>query len=680
MKKLLALVLALVSVCLLTLSAAAASTLQQEAALSLYETGGLFQGTGYDNAGQPVFDLDRAPTRFEAITMLVRLLGKEAEATQGTWQTPFQDLAAWAAPYVGYAYENGLTSGVSQTAFGGGSTVTCAQYLTFVLRALGYESGADFQWDTAWELSDKIGLTDGNYGAETKTFTRGDAALVSYRALFLTPKNETVTLSEKILGVRLPEASSAFTQAVQSASAAHKARLTDGSSLSGFRAYCVDDTNVDPIAADDLSKFLSPTQITPEWITADDGRADTEYLFRMLKSAYGAYWYFGDAAFASAKESVLSWLSGKDKVRTDEFGEQLAQSLAFVQDAHFLVYRHANERSLRYEYFYCKNQSFRQDNTGYYKRINGEKYYFVSFSDARVSLSRSLTEDGALVYAPVLFCPMGEMTPCTVTLRTADGKTLTQTISWTLSESYLPGSSEAPDMRALSENGVLYISVRSFQQADGDHALYVDSGTTARSAKLVIYDLRSNSGGGDEYARTWTQKFTGKMPELHLIHATRASALSKAIGASSQDSKDGTFSLYQFAGCWIANDVPVIVLVDDKCGSAGESALLFAETMDNVLVVGSNSSGYQLCGNQRGSRLPNSGIPFSFGVSLGMKNTVENVDFKGYAPDIWCNPKTALSSVLAMLERYGLTGADTIAAIKTQLAPVFAQETSKLSN
>ena len=63
-----------------------------------------------------------------------------------------------------------------------------------------------------------------------------------------------------------------------------------------------------------------------------------------------------------------------------------------------------------------------------------------------------------------------------------------------------------------------------------------------------------------------------------------------------------------------------------------------------------------------------------------MKNTVENVDFKGYAPDIWCNPKTALSSVLAMLERYGLTGADTIAAIKTQLAPVFAQETSKLSN
>lgn len=51
----------------------------QQAAQNLYELG-LFNGTGTDTDGNPIFDLDRAPTRHEAVTMLVRLLGKGEEA------------------------------------------------------------------------------------------------------------------------------------------------------------------------------------------------------------------------------------------------------------------------------------------------------------------------------------------------------------------------------------------------------------------------------------------------------------------------------------------------------------------------------------------------------------------------------------------------------------------------
>ncbi len=674
-RKFLTLVLALLLVCSLAVPAFAASAEQQEAAASLYETGGLFQGTGYDAAGQPVFDLDRAPTRFEAITMLVRLLGKEAEAKQGAWQTPFTDLAVWAAPYAGYAYTNGLTSGISESTFGGNATVTCSQYLTFVLRALGYESGTDFQWDKAWALSDKLGLTDGRYSAETKQFTRGDAALVSYRALFLAPKGESVTLGEKILGVKLPEPSAKFTQALQSASSAHKKELLASDAFSDLRAYCADDTSLASITDEELSLFRNASN-GHAWITADEGRADVEYLFHILKSAYGAYNYFGDSAFEQAKATVLDWLSTGKTFRQADFGEQLAQALGFVRDGHFVVYRRANEDALRYEYFYCQNQNFRQDNTGFYRRINGEKYYFTSFSDARVTLRQTLTPDGELVYAPVLFCPVGEMAPCTVTLQAANGKTVTQNISWTLSESYLPHGSQAPDMRALSENGIMYISVRSFNPADGDHALYVNSAAAARKSKLVIYDLRSNDGGNSDYPYAWTQGFTGKAPDLKGVSATRVSALSRLTGRAGSQDKDGTFRISQSSGSWIPNDVPVIILMDDKCGSAGESALLYARTMDNVIVIGSNSRGCKICGNQLGSRLPNSGLPVTFGVSLNLVNTAENNDYRGCEPDVWCNPKTALAAALNMLERYNLTDASTVSALKTQLAPVLAQEQS----
>ncbi|MBQ6933660.1 MAG: S-layer homology domain-containing protein [Clostridia bacterium] len=159
---------------------------------------GLFNGTGTKADGSPNFDLDRAPARDEAVTMLVRLLGKENEAKNGTWDMPFNDVAEWAKPYVGYAYANGLTSGTSATTFGGSQTVTATQYLTFVLRALGYDSSVDFAWDKAWELSDKIGMTDGEYKAGG-TFLRGDVAIVSRNALDVEQKDKSETLAEKLI-------------------------------------------------------------------------------------------------------------------------------------------------------------------------------------------------------------------------------------------------------------------------------------------------------------------------------------------------------------------------------------------------------------------------------------------------------------------------------------------------
>ena len=189
--------LALVLLISLSLPALAAESEAQEAAQTLYELG-LFQGTGTDAAGKPAFDLERAPSRAEAVTMLVRLLGKEREALAGDWNTPFTDVADWAKPYVGYAYANGLTAGVSQTRFGGENSVTAAQFLTFALRALGYESGKDFSWDSAWELSDDIGLSEGRYDANAKRFTRGDAAIVSLAALRTQQKGGGKTLLQAI--------------------------------------------------------------------------------------------------------------------------------------------------------------------------------------------------------------------------------------------------------------------------------------------------------------------------------------------------------------------------------------------------------------------------------------------------------------------------------------------------
>ena len=211
MKKLLSLMFTLVLMCSLIPAAHAASDEATQAAQTLYELG-LFKGTGTNRDGSPIFDLDKTPTRNQAVIMLVRLLGKEEEALAGNWNLPFTDVAknSTAYPYIGYAYANGLTNGTSATTYSGTNSVRANQYITFVLRAMGYASGVDFQVSTAWEFSDKIGLTDGTYSAATKTFTRGDVAKISCTALSAAVCGTGQSLLEKLVEQGVVSAGSAL--------------------------------------------------------------------------------------------------------------------------------------------------------------------------------------------------------------------------------------------------------------------------------------------------------------------------------------------------------------------------------------------------------------------------------------------------------------------------------------
>ena len=198
---------------LFTLSAVAlaADTDAQDAARSLYELG-LFKGVGTNDDGTPNFDLDRTPTRAEAVTMLIRLLGMENEAQSGSWETPFTDVPEWAMPYVGCAYEKGLTMGTGATTFSSGDPVSATQYLTFVLRALGYSSDGDFKWDAAWELSDELGMTGGEYSADSNDITRGGMVIVSSDAMGANLKDSDRSLIEKLTDEGAVDAGAAIEQ------------------------------------------------------------------------------------------------------------------------------------------------------------------------------------------------------------------------------------------------------------------------------------------------------------------------------------------------------------------------------------------------------------------------------------------------------------------------------------
>lgn len=195
MKKIASILLVLVLALSLAAPAFAAEPEEENAAWTLYHMG-LFLGTDTDEQGFPVFSLDTPLTRAQGVTMLVRLIGKEAVALEATEETPFTDVPDWAKPYVGYAYANGYTNGTTETTFDPDGVLTASEYLTFVLRALGYTTEKDFDWDEAWTLSDKLHITDGEYNADTKSFDRGNTVTISVSALKAKQKDGKKTLGE----------------------------------------------------------------------------------------------------------------------------------------------------------------------------------------------------------------------------------------------------------------------------------------------------------------------------------------------------------------------------------------------------------------------------------------------------------------------------------------------------
>jgi len=148
------------------------------------------------------FELGRAATRTDGLVMLLRLLGKETEALHGVYSHPFRDVPRWADCYVGYAYQNGIVNGKSSDMFGANDPLTANQYVTLVLRALGYRDGEDFQHDRVLDKAVLLGILSKAEADDLKfrsEFLRNDLFGISYNALSAKMKGSSCTLAEKLV-------------------------------------------------------------------------------------------------------------------------------------------------------------------------------------------------------------------------------------------------------------------------------------------------------------------------------------------------------------------------------------------------------------------------------------------------------------------------------------------------
>ena len=156
---------------------------------------GMFRGTANG------FELDRAPKRSEAAIMLVRLYGAEEEAKAaydaGEISHPFTDVSEFTSPYVAWLYNKGITKGATATTFGSAGTCSAKMYCAFLLRALGYEDGVDFQYADTLAFAQQKGFYDPTIFAGD--FLRDDLAALTYQGLAADLKDGSTYLLDSLV-------------------------------------------------------------------------------------------------------------------------------------------------------------------------------------------------------------------------------------------------------------------------------------------------------------------------------------------------------------------------------------------------------------------------------------------------------------------------------------------------
>ena len=142
-------------------------------AIDVLQTVGIMVGDENGN-----FNPDQNVTRNEMAVIMANLMEYNVATYKDT--SPFTDVPSWAEPYVAACYTNGITSGYSDTIYGGSDTVTTAQAALMLMKALGYfQYASDFGSD--WQLAttrqgNAIDLFVGVDSGVTQAMTRDDVA------------------------------------------------------------------------------------------------------------------------------------------------------------------------------------------------------------------------------------------------------------------------------------------------------------------------------------------------------------------------------------------------------------------------------------------------------------------------------------------------------------------------
>ena len=393
---------------------------------------------------------------------------------------------------------------------------------------------------------------------------------------------------------------------------------------------------------EEAEEFLQPKDI-PEKITAKQAAEDVNLAFQLLSYAYGGYVYFGgDEVFLPLRDSILNKLETRDEISTTDLWKLLWETLSpIIVDRHFSITTNDADTFIA-DREYSQFTYFVRDL--YFTDPTGIDLQYVK---------HTIGPDGAITYCLATVCSDKETLPKSMTIEGVE-----HSLIWSFAEPIQRKEETIANVFSETTAGHGQIPVLVNHSLAGDNRRLQEFASTAysyRKEPLLVFDLRGNTGGLDNYSNQWMNTFCGKNITPKVLFSKKYSNIYYAISGENNSNAQGVWkTTIDSAGTLWETDTLMFVLIDGNVASSGEYYAHMLSQGKRVILVGSNTMGCLTFGNVPTLYLSNSGINIRFGTSIAFYDSLENLDGIGYSPDLWVEPKESLDAVVRLCEYYGL--------------------------
>ena len=371
---------------------------------------------------------------------------------------------------------------------------------------------------------------------------------------------------------------------------------------------------------------------------------DITYLFNAFHDMYGPYEYFGGAeVFNTVENEIKEEVKEYETLQAKDLEELLLKRLQFIKDGHFSINK-KDLNPIKIPFFF-RTHSFKKIKDGY-ETADGKKVRSIDgYKNLDELMKLSISPEGELVYYPVLLkncdfrAALESPQTCEETLIIHYTNGNTEELKADSFQIYSDIDLEHPNRsKVISSRQSGEIPIFQFNQFVDRHEDRIFKGAVSlKEAPIAILDLRSNPGGELDIAEKWMTQYVGKaVPSNKIVVNTKS-------GQRESYEKDS----------WVENKQILIILVGKFSASASESLLDYAYNVENVMIVGENTSG-TLIGESYEISLPNSCCQVNIGserLSILPEEDGYFEELRGFYPDIWVPAREAETLVLKYLEK-----------------------------
>ena len=346
-------------------------------------------------------------------------------------------------------------------------------------------------------------------------------------------------------------------------------------------------------------------------------KKEVHWLFRLLRSQYGLYTYYGgDAKFEKAEKLILKDVGSKGMISAKKYQKLLHKHLGFITDEHLAIGE---------QIFGTDVRLFSNETEHYIK--SGEKYFSkddpqnaiveINGKQPEKYLKRAIDENGRLTYYPYARLKQKEDI-CSYILKYENG-----------------------DTKSVSLKPAKYSYKKDLDRMYG-------------------YDKYDNAG---TLVDEWFYRYTGKqlLPNYSTLRI-RPVWISDAKELREMDAfadetgleKSGKYYYRQYPGHqYLENgDRQIFVLTSAHTCSAAEAMTDALKNIENTVVIGTNTGGVLLNMANYSLAMPYSGLLLQFGEAMQYFDPSYFQESYGLEPDIYLTGKNLNKRLETFFELY----------------------------